>query len=111
MMLAFVVVEWLSRRHRHPLHWPALRADALGRLHSLLWLTLWNAQPTGGAFIYFQFSDAARSSATPSSAALSSRMQRPRCSRRSTPSTCAGSAERQLPRRGLAGDVRPPPGP
>jgi alginate O-acetyltransferase complex protein AlgI len=56
LMLGFVAVEWLARRHRHPLHWPALpRPLRWAGYTTLLWLTLWNAQPTGGAFIYFQF--------------------------------------------------------
>ncbi len=56
LLLGFVLVEWLARRRRHPLHWPALpRPLRWAGYTAILWLSLWNAQPAGGAFIYFQF--------------------------------------------------------
>jgi D-alanyl-lipoteichoic acid acyltransferase DltB (MBOAT superfamily) len=56
LLPAFVTVEWLFRRERHPLQWMALPRPVRWLGYStLIWLTLWQAQPTTGAFIYFQF--------------------------------------------------------
>jgi alginate O-acetyltransferase complex protein AlgI len=56
LLIALVIVEWLARRHRHPLHWPAMPRPVrwLGYT-ALVWLTLSLSATTGGAFIYFQF--------------------------------------------------------
>jgi alginate O-acetyltransferase complex protein AlgI len=56
LLVALVVVEWLARRQRHPLHWPTTPRPVrwLGYT-AFIWLTLSLSATTGGAFIYFQF--------------------------------------------------------
>jgi alginate O-acetyltransferase complex protein AlgI len=56
LIVAFVLVEWLARRQRHPIVWPRLaRPLRWAGYTALLWLTLWMARQQTGAFIYFQF--------------------------------------------------------
>jgi D-alanyl-lipoteichoic acid acyltransferase DltB (MBOAT superfamily) len=56
MIAAFVLVEWLARRRRHPLAWPRLaRPLRWAGYTAVVWLTLRLAREQAGAFIYFQF--------------------------------------------------------
>jgi alginate O-acetyltransferase complex protein AlgI len=56
LVAAFVLAEWLARRHWHPLQWPALPRPLRWAGYSvLLWLALALSRGQAGAFIYFQF--------------------------------------------------------
>jgi alginate O-acetyltransferase complex protein AlgI len=55
-LVAFVVIEWLARRHANPLRVPFLPAPLRWAAYSaLVWTVLLAAPPRSGAFIYFQF--------------------------------------------------------
>jgi hypothetical protein len=56
LLPVFSAIEWVSRRERHPLQWTALPRPVRWLGYSaVIWLTLWQAQRSTGAFIYFQF--------------------------------------------------------
>jgi alginate O-acetyltransferase complex protein AlgI len=56
LLAAFVLAEWLARRHWHPLRWPALpRPLRWAGYTALIWITLGLSRGKAGAFIYFQF--------------------------------------------------------
>ena len=56
MIAAFVAVEWIARRHWHPLRWPELpRPVRWVGYTALIWATLALSRGQRGAFIYFQF--------------------------------------------------------
>lgn len=56
LLALFVSVEWIWRRHRHPLQWTLLPRPVRWLAYSgLVWVTLWQARTAAGAFIYFQF--------------------------------------------------------
>jgi alginate O-acetyltransferase complex protein AlgI len=56
LMAALVLVEWLARRHEHPLHLERLPPPARWAVYSsLVWVALYLAPWVPGHFIYFQF--------------------------------------------------------
>ena len=56
-VLALVAVEWVQRRHPHPLVLPSLPRPLRWATYQLLvWLTIYvGTIGTGSPFIYFQF--------------------------------------------------------
>lgn len=56
ILALFMLIEWLQRRHDHPLHVTTQSAAVRWILYTaLFWGTLLFAAPQGGQFIYFQF--------------------------------------------------------
>jgi D-alanyl-lipoteichoic acid acyltransferase DltB (MBOAT superfamily) len=57
VLVCFVLVEWIQRRHPHPLHLPATwpRAARWSIYTVLIWFTLYLGAIGNNQFIYFQF--------------------------------------------------------
>jgi D-alanyl-lipoteichoic acid acyltransferase DltB (MBOAT superfamily) len=56
LVLCFIGIEWVQRRHMHALvldRWP--RPVRWAAYTTMIWLTLWLSPLQSGAFIYFQF--------------------------------------------------------
>jgi D-alanyl-lipoteichoic acid acyltransferase DltB (MBOAT superfamily) len=56
LLAGFVAIEWVARRHEHPLHllpWP--RPLRWAAYTGMIWITLYLAPWIPGHFIYFQF--------------------------------------------------------
>jgi hypothetical protein len=56
LVIVLLALEWLARRHWHPLRldtWPRPLRRALYTV--LIWVTLGLSPEIGGSFIYFQF--------------------------------------------------------
>lgn len=59
LVAGLIVIEWLTRRHPHPLQPPFVQRAWLpvrwAAFTVLLWTPIFMASPKGGSFIYFQF--------------------------------------------------------